>query len=64
MGMGKILGAIVVIGIGIAAVLLLLDGAWYRWGAIGALIFIFALFAAGAYFVDRRQQKRYDDLPA
>jgi hypothetical protein len=64
MGMGKILGGIVVIGIGIALVLLLLDGVWYRFGAIAALIFIFALFAAGAYFVDRRQQKSYDDLPA
>ena len=54
--MGKILGAIVVIGIGIALVLLLLDGVWYRFGAIAALVFIFALFAAGAYFVDRRQR--------
>ncbi len=62
--MGKMLGAIVLVGIGIALVLLLLDGVWYRFGAIAALIFIFALFAAGAYFVDRRQQKRYEDIPA
>ena len=62
--MGKILGAIVVTGIGIALVLLLLDGAWARWGALGALLFIFALFAVGVYFVDKRDRDRYDDLPA
>jgi hypothetical protein len=60
---GKIMGAIVVTGIGIAVILLLVDGAWARWGALGALLFIFILFAVGAYFVDRRDRQRYDDLP-
>ena len=57
--------ALVVVG-GIAAVLLfvLVSGAWYRWGAIGAIIFFSAVMLLWGWIYDRRHAKEYARLRA
>jgi hypothetical protein len=59
-----LMGIIVGIGVGGLILFLLIDAAWYRWGAIGALIFSFLLIGLIAWIHDRREQKEYEDLPA
>jgi hypothetical protein len=41
---------------------LLDDAAWYRWGAIGALIFFSALVLLWGWIYDRRHAKEYERL--
>jgi uncharacterized membrane protein len=54
---------VVVLG-GIAAVLLfvLVGGAWYRWGALGMIIFFSALVLLWAWIYDRRHKKDYERI--
>jgi hypothetical protein len=58
----KMFGLIVVGGIAALVIFLLIDAAWYRWGALGALLFFFVLIGGIAYISDRRQQKQYEEL--
>lgn len=58
----KMFGLIVVVGIAALVIFLLIDAAWYRWGALGALLFFFVLIGGIAYISDRRQQKQYEEL--
>ena len=58
----KLIG--IVLAEGIAAILLslLVAAAWYRWGAIGALIFFSALVLLWGWIYDRRHAKEYERL--
>jgi hypothetical protein len=58
----KLFGLLLLGGLGVLLVFLLIDAAWYRWGAIGALLFFFAVLLVIAYISDRRSQKQYEDL--
>jgi hypothetical protein len=57
------LGGIVLAG-GIAAILLflLVSSAWYRWGALGAIIFFSALVLLWGWIYDKRHEKEYERL--
>jgi hypothetical protein len=56
--------AALVIGLGFAALILflLLDIAWMAWGAFGTLLALGAILLIFAWFYDRRQARRYDEL--
>jgi Flp pilus assembly protein TadB len=56
------IGAALVVGT--VLVFLLLHATWARWGALGTLIFFFVVIGGVAWFYDRRQVKKYEDLPA
>ena len=58
----KMFGLILLGGIGALLLFLLIDAAWYRWGALGALLFFFVLIGGISYIHDRRQQKQYEEL--
>ena len=62
--MGKLIGIIVVIAIGVFALWLIVDRALYRFGAIGGLIFGFLLVYLLFYLADRRKIKEAEDLIA
>jgi hypothetical protein len=57
------LGVLVAIAVGVLALWLLVDLAWYLWGALGALFLAFLLIFLAVYVVDRRKVKEYEDLP-
>jgi Flp pilus assembly protein TadB len=59
-----VIGAILALGIGALIIALLVDVVWYLWGAVGTLLVVFLVVALVGYFYDRRQQRRYEDLPA
>jgi len=58
----KMFGLILLGGIGALLLFLLIDAAWYRWGALGALLFFFLLIGVISYIHDRRQQRQYEEL--
>jgi hypothetical protein len=60
----KLVGVVFACGIGAMLLFLLVDAAWYRWGALGALLFFSGLMLAYAYFYDRRHAKAYADVEA
>jgi len=61
---GKLIGIIVVIAIGVLALWLIVDRALIRFGAIGGLIFAFLLVYLLFYLADRRKIKEAEDLIA
>jgi membrane protein implicated in regulation of membrane protease activity len=62
-------GWLTIIGLTLAAciaagiIFLIVGAAWYAWGAIGALIFVFLVLGVWAWFYDRRQAQKYENLP-
>jgi len=60
----KLVGVVIAGGIGAMLLFLLVDAAWYRWGALGALLFFCGLALAYGYVYDRRHAKTYADLEA
>ena len=62
--MGKMFGVVVAIGIGVLALVLLVDLSWYLWSGLGVFIVGFLLVFLLAYLVDRRKVKEYEDLVA
>lgn len=58
----KMFGLILLGGIGALLLFLLIDAAWYRWGALGALLFFFVVIGLISYIHDRRAQKQYEEL--
>ena len=60
----KLVGLAVAVAIGAMLIFLLLDAAWYRWGALGALLFFSGLLLVYGYIYDRRQAKAYADMQA
>ena len=60
----KMIGVVVAIGIGVLALWLLVDLAWYLWGGFVALILGFLLVFFLVYLADRRKIKESEDLIA
>lgn len=60
----KLVGLAVAVAIGAMLIFLLLDAAWYRWGALGALLFFSGLLLVYGYIYDRRHAKEYADIQA
>jgi hypothetical protein len=56
-----VIGTVIVVGIGIILLFWLVGAAWYRWGAIGTLLFFGVLALLFGYVYDRRQAKKYGD---
>jgi hypothetical protein len=59
----RLFGLVFLIGIAALLVWLLISAAWLRWGAFGALLFFGGILIVFGYIYDRRQAKRYEDLP-
>jgi membrane associated rhomboid family serine protease len=59
---GKIIGGLVVIAIGLFLLWQLIDMAWYLWGGLAALIFAFLLVFLVVYILDRRKIKESEAL--
>jgi hypothetical protein len=57
----KMIGLIILCGVGALLLFLLVDAAWYRWGAIGALFFFFLVAVAYGAIFDRRKAKQYEE---
>ena len=53
--------ALAVLALGI--VFVIIGAAWQAWGFFGALVFLFAVLLAFGWFYDRRQKRRYEELP-
>ena len=60
----RLIGLVIVFGIGTLLVFLLVTAAWAKWGIFGALIFFFLIFLAFGWFYDRRHAREYADLDA
>jgi hypothetical protein len=58
----KLIGIVLACGVGAILLFLLVDAAWYRWGALGALVFFSGIMLVYAYVYDRRHAKAYADL--
>lgn len=56
----KIIGLIVLGGIGAMVIFSVINNAFYKWGAIGTLIFAFVVLGVVSYVFDRRAVKRYE----
>jgi hypothetical protein len=59
---GKIIGVLVAIAIGLFVLWQLIDMAWYLWGGLAALIFAFLLVFLVVYILDRRKIKEAEAL--
>ena len=57
----KLIGLVILCGAAAMIVLLVINRAFYRWGAIGTIIFSFAILALIAWSFDRRKQKQWED---
>ena len=62
--MGRPLAIVVAAVIGALVLWLLIDRAWFRFGAIGALLFGFVLVFLVIYLIDRRKIKESEDFIA
>jgi uncharacterized membrane protein len=60
----KLIGIVILGGIGAMILFLLVTGAWYRWGGIGAIIFFSLLVLLWGWIYDRRHAKEYERLRA
>jgi uncharacterized membrane protein len=58
----KLMGIVLVGGIATLLLFLLVGGAWYRWGGLGAIIFFAALALLWGWIYDRRHAKDYERL--
>jgi membrane protein implicated in regulation of membrane protease activity len=54
----SVFGIIIAVGIGAILVFLLISGAWYKWGFLGAMIFVGAILLFIAWIYDRRHAGR------
>jgi hypothetical protein len=60
----KLIGLVLLFGIGGILLFVFVGAAWARWGGLGALVFFFIIFLAFGYIYDRRHAKAYEDLEA
>jgi len=60
----KAIGVIFAIGIGGLIAFLIIGWAWYAWGFLGGFLFVVAVLAVVAWFMDRSRAKRYADAEA
>jgi hypothetical protein len=58
----KLIGIVVLGGIGAIILFLLVTSAWYRWGAIGMIIFFSLIVLLWGWIYDKRHQKDYERL--
>jgi hypothetical protein len=56
-------GGCVAAGIGLLVVFLVIGATLEAWGVFGALIFFSVIALAYGWLYDRRQERRYGDLP-
>jgi hypothetical protein len=57
----KLIGLVVLCGIGGILLFVFVGAAWYRWGALGALLFFFLIALAYGAIFDRRKAKQYEE---
>ena len=60
----RLIGLVIVFGIGALLLFLLVTSAWLKWGVFGALLFFFVILLAFGWFYDRRHEREYADLDA
>ena len=53
-----LIGLMIAVCVGALLVFALISAAWYRWGALGALVFGSSLTLGLAWLYDRREAKR------
>jgi uncharacterized membrane protein len=58
----KLIGIVVLGGIGAIILFLLVTSAWYRWGFIGMIIFFSLIVLLWGWIYDKRHQKDYERL--
>ena len=58
----KLIGIVILGGIGAMILFLLVTSAWYRWGGIGAIIFFSLLVLIWGWIYDKRHEKEYERL--
>jgi 4-hydroxybenzoate polyprenyltransferase len=59
-----LVGVCIAVGIGAMLVFLLIGAAMYRWGALGALLFVGLILLVIGFIYDRRQERRDRELMA
>jgi amino acid transporter len=52
-----LVGILLAVGVGALLIFWLIGKAWYRWGFLGAMIFVGVLLLAIGYVYDRRQAR-------
>ena len=58
---GGLIGAVLLAGIGLFVLLLIIDRAYYAWGALGTFVAIGAILLFVAWIYDRRQARLYEE---
>ncbi len=54
-------GVILAVTVGAVLVFLLVSGAWWRWGFIGAFVFFGGVLCLISWSVDRKKRKEWED---
>ncbi len=57
----QMVGVILACAAGAVLIFLLVSGAWWRWGAIGAFIFFGGVLLLISWSVDRKKRKEWED---
>jgi hypothetical protein len=60
----RLVGLVFLCGIGAMIAFLLIGFAWYSWGILGSLAFLFVVLVGFGWLYDRRHARRYDDVSA
>jgi hypothetical protein len=55
-------GLLVIGAIAFVIVIIFLNHAYYMWGAFGTFVVLIGILILFAWFYDRKQQHKYDDL--
>jgi hypothetical protein len=55
-------GLIIAGGVGAMLIFLVLDAAWARWGAFGAMLLVIVVIGGVVWTLDRRAVKQYEEL--
>jgi Flp pilus assembly protein TadB len=58
-----ILGMCILAAVAVAVVFLIIGAAWEAWGFFGAIALFFLVLIGFGWFYDRRQRRRYEELP-
>jgi uncharacterized membrane protein HdeD (DUF308 family) len=59
---GGVIGGVILLGIGLFIFFLIINRTFYAWGALGTFVVIGGILLLFAWFYDRRQVRRYEDL--
>jgi uncharacterized membrane protein HdeD (DUF308 family) len=58
---GGLIGGVIILGVALFVFFLVINRAFYAWGALGTFIVLGGILLLIAWFYDRRQVRRYEE---